>query len=70
VAHLSPTPAGLTFNADGSFSFQTRRSDGGSTFAFDYYITNPDGTSGIGTVTITVDEPDIIERGPGGHQRY
>jgi hypothetical protein len=68
VAHLvGPAPAGLTLHADGSFTFRAppRRIYDPTPYTFRYYVTNPDGTSGIATVTITVYPQDPIVHG--GH---
>jgi hypothetical protein len=68
VAHLvGPGPAGLALHADGSFTFRPppRRIYDPTPYTFRYYVTNPDGTSGIATVTITVYPQDPIVHG--GH---
>jgi hypothetical protein len=55
VVHLSgPAPAGLTLNSDGSFSFYAPAGGPNHNVSFQYFITNPDGTSGIGWVNIEV----------------
>jgi VCBS repeat-containing protein len=61
VAHFvgwvpgSPTGArGLTLNADGSFTFTAPSGTPNEVVTFQYYVTNPDGTSGIGTVDIAI----------------
>ena len=65
MVHLSgPAPRGLTLNDDGSFTFVAA---GVGDWTFSYYITNADGTSGIATVTITVDPRS---RGGGGGRQY
>jgi hypothetical protein len=45
---------GLTLNADGSFTFAAPSGQPNEVATFQYYVTNPDGTSGIGTVDITI----------------
>jgi hypothetical protein len=55
VAHLvGQAPRGLTFNADGTFTLVTQRGLPNQTVSFQYYITNPDGTSDIAWVNITI----------------
>jgi hypothetical protein len=61
VAHFggwvsgSPTNArALTLNADGSFTFYAPAGIPNEVATFEYYITNPDGTSSIGYVDITI----------------
>jgi hypothetical protein len=61
VAHFvgwvpgSPLQArGLTLNADGSFTFAAPSGTPTEVATFQYYVTNPDGSSGIGTVDITI----------------
>jgi hypothetical protein len=45
---------GFTLNADGNFSFAAPSGIPNQVVTFQYYVTNPDGTSGIGTVDITI----------------
>jgi hypothetical protein len=56
TAHLSgPAPRGLTLHPDGSFTYRAPRFAPDDGITFQYYLTNPDGTSNIATVTIYVD---------------
>jgi hypothetical protein len=51
---------GFTLNADGSFSFAAPAGIPNEVVTFQYYVTNPDGTSGIGTVDITIHGQGIL----------
>jgi hypothetical protein len=51
---------GLTLNADGSFTFAAPAGQPNEVATFQYYVTNPDGTSGIGTVDITIHGQGIL----------
>jgi hypothetical protein len=51
---------GLTLNADGSFTFVAPSGTPNEVATFQYYVTNPDGTSSIGLVDITIHGQGIL----------
>jgi hypothetical protein len=67
TAHLvDPAPRGLILHDDGSFVYKPPAGRRHLELTFSYYLTNPDGTSNIATVTIQVGDDDPGPRGPGG----
>jgi hypothetical protein len=56
TAHLDWGPPGLVLSADGSFTYTPRGRFRGEV-DFTYYLTSPDGTSNIATVSIMVGDP-------------
>jgi hypothetical protein len=59
TAHLvDPAPRGLTLHGDGSFVYHPPAGRRHFELTFSYYLTNPDGTSNIATVTIQVGDDD------------